>query len=124
MDDSSTPNASGSAAALLSGRLEPAGEPSLFRVAGCVHCSGRIISAPNRRSLEPRFKIENGRIHRFGRPCWVKIFPKVRDLIASGTQEHNVLLAINAAGGLDQSFGLDLRHGGLWVCKRIDFWIN
>src|SRR5919109_2307081 len=83
-----------------------------------------VICPPNRRSLEPRFKIENRRVHRFGRPCWVKIFPKVCDLIASGTQEHDVLLAVNAAGGLDQSFGLDLRHGALWVCKRIDLWID
>ena len=75
--------------------------------------SHSVICTLNRHNLEPRFKIENGRIHRFGRPRWVKIFPKVRDLIASRTQEHDVLLPVNAAGGLDQSLGLDLRHGGL-----------
>ncbi len=75
-----------------------------------------VICPPNHHSLEPRFKIENRRIHRFGRPCWVKIFTKVCDLIASGTQEDDVLLAVNAAGGLDQSFCPDLRHGGMGVC--------
>jgi hypothetical protein len=44
-----------------------------------------LAALTNRRSLEPRFKIENFRIHRFGRPRWVKILPKVCDLIASGT---------------------------------------
>src|SRR4030095_8108683 len=82
------------------------------------------ICPPNRHSLEPRFKIENRRIHRFGRPCRVKIFPKVCDLTASSTQEHDVLLAVKAAGGFDQSFGLDLRHGGLLVCKCVDLWID
>ena len=84
-----------------------------------------MVTCPkNRRSLEPRFKIENRCIHRFGRPRRVKIFPKVCDLIASGTQEHDVLLTVDAAGGFDQSFGFDLCHGGLRVCKRVDFWID
>jgi hypothetical protein len=44
----------------------------------------------NHRGLEPRFKIENRCVHRFGRPRRVKIFAEVCDLIASGTQERTL----------------------------------
>src|SRR5262249_880404 len=82
------------------------------------------ICPTNCRSLEPRFKIENRRTHRFGPPRWGKKIPKVSDLIARRTQEHDETLTIKAAGRLDQSFGPDLLHGGLWVCKRVDLWID
>ena len=34
------------------------------------------------------------------------------------------ILGGKCVGGLDKSLGLDLYHGRLWACKRIDLWID
>jgi len=63
---------------------------------------------------------DDRRVERPGRSHWIEVLAKKGDLPGPGTKEHDILLAVNTPGRLDETFRLHFGDGGVAIGERLN----